>query len=172
MLWRLKHGDAAALEALIRRLTPYLSTVIFRAGGNVLSREDQEELLADVFVSLWQSADRLNAEKGNLRAYLAATARHSVYRRLRNRQETVALEEMAERGEELSTEDPDRLSLWNAVASLGEEDFELFVRFYRYGESLREIANAMDMKLSTVKTRLSRGRQKLKHILSEAEETL
>ena len=66
---------------------------------------------------------------------------------------------------------PKNRFLWDAVAELGEEDLELFVRYYRYGESLREISHAMKLNLSTVKTRLSRGKKKLKQILN-AEESI
>lgn len=169
LLRRLKNGDGAALEAVIGRYTPYLSAVLWRAGGGGLSPEDQEELLSDVFLALWQNAARLDPDRGGVRAYLAATARHGVYRRLRARRQDLSLEAQAETGAEPAAEDPDRLGLWDAVAMLGEEDLELFVRYYRYGQSLREIAGAMGMKLSTVKTRLFRGKQKLKQILTEAE---
>lgn len=169
LLRRLKGGDHDALANAIRLYTPYLSAVIYRAGGGVLSREDQEELTADAFVALWQAAERLDHEQGSVRAYLAAAARNAVYRRLRKLREDVSLENLSETGQEPGAPDPDRLSLWDAVASLGEEDLEIFVRFYRYGQSLLEISRAMGIKLSTVKTRLSRGKQKLKQILSDAE---
>ena len=169
LLRRLKNGDGAALEAAIRLYTPYLSTVLWRAGGGGLAPEDQEELLSDVFLALWQNAARLDPDRGSVRAYLAATARHGVSRLLRTRRATISLEEQAEHGLEPAAEDPDRLGLWDAVAALGEENLELFVRYYRYGQSLREIAGAMGMKLSTVKTRLFRGKQKLKQSLTDAE---
>jgi RNA polymerase sigma-70 factor (ECF subfamily) len=169
LLRRLRDGAPGALERAIQLYTPYLSAVIFRAGGGGLPPEDQEELLADVFTALWRNAAQLDPEKGSVRVYLAAAARNGVYKRLRDRRETVSLEALAESGAEPAAADPDRLSLWDAVAGLGEEDCELFVRFYRYGQSLREIAAATGLKLSAVKSRLSRGRQKLKQILSDAE---
>ena len=170
LLLRLRRGEPGALERAIQLYTPYLSTVIWTAGGGFLPKEDQEELLADVFTALWRNAETLDPERGSVRAYLAAAARNGVYRRLRDRRDCASLEELAESGAEPGREDPDRLSLWDAVAGLGEEDCELFVRFYRYEQSLREIAAATGLKLSTVKTRLSRGKRKLKQILSDAEE--
>ena len=62
--------------------------------------------------------------------------------------------------------------VWNAVMSLGEPDNEIFVRRYKFDENIRDISNAMGLNISTVKTRLSRGKRKLRKILSEAEERL
>lgn len=172
LLRRLQNSTPGALERLIQLYTPYLSTVIYRAGGGALPQEDQEELMADVFIALWRNAAVLDPVRGSVRAYLAAAARNGVYKRLQGRSANLPLEELAEHGLEPAWEDPDTLSLWDAVARLGEEDCEIFVRFYRYGQSLPEISAAMGMKLSTVKTRLSRGREKLKTMLSDAEDPL
>ena len=62
--------------------------------------------------------------------------------------------------------------LWDAVMSLGEPDNEIFVRYYKYNETLKEIANAMGLNLSTIKTKLFRGKRKLKQLLQDAEESL
>lgn len=59
--------------------------------------------------------------------------------------------------------------VWDAVMSLGEPDNEIFVRYYVFGEKIREIAKATGVNPSTVKTKLSRGKRKLKEILLHAE---
>ena len=59
--------------------------------------------------------------------------------------------------------------VWDAVMSLGEPDNEIFVRYYKFGEKIREIAKATGVNPSTVKTKLSRGKRKLKEILLHAE---
>ena len=63
-------------------------------------------------------------------------------------------------------------TLWRYVMELGEPDSEIFVRYYKYNEKLKDIAKITGIKLSTVKTRLSRGRQKLKKKLQISEESL
>ena len=165
LLRRLRAGDVRALEQAVTVYTPYLSTAIYRAVGGALSREDVEELLSDAFVCLWERAGGIDPEKGSLRSYLAAVARNGAYRRLRERRESVPLEEAGE----VPAPPPEDLGVWDAVMSLGEPDAELFVRYYRYGQSVREIAAATGLKPGTVKSRLSRGRQKLKTILLNAE---
>ena len=167
LIRKLRQQDEQALETLIRTYTPYLSTVIYRAAGNGLTREDTEEIISDAFVSLWQNAERLDPEKGTIRSYLAGTVRNLAYKHLRDRSSELSLDEL---GTEISgtlvTATPDE-TLWQAVAELGEEDCEIFIRFYRYRETLKDISKAMNMKVPTVKTRLSRGKAKLRKILTE-----
>ena len=68
--------------------------------------------------------------------------------------------------EHVITDDTSML-IWKAVMQLGEPDSEIFVRYYKYGEKLRHIAGTLNLNISTVKTKLARGRKKLKQILSE-----
>ena len=172
LLRRLQQQDPRALEQAIDRYTPYLSTVLYRAAGTSLSREDIEEIVSDVFVCLWQNAQRIEVEKGGIRPYLAAAARNFAFKRLGRPRPYESLDEIEISGGPGAAEDlVERETLWSAVMSLGEPDSELFVRYYRYGQALREIADATGLKLSTVKTKLSRGKKKLKTIL-QAEESL
>ena len=172
LLRRLQQQDPRALERAVERYTPYLSTVLYRTAGTSLAREDIEEIVSDVFVCLWQNAGRIEAEKGGIRPYLAAAARNFAFKRLRRQRPCDSLDEIEiADGPGTAEELVEQETLWGAVMELGEPDSELFVRYYRYGQTLREIADATGLKLSTVKTRLSRGKKKLKTIL-QAEESL
>lgn len=62
--------------------------------------------------------------------------------------------------------------VWETVMSLGEPDSEIFVRRYKFDEKIKNISKAMGLNISTVKTRLSRGKRKLRKMLSNAEERL
>ena len=172
LLRRLQNRDMRALEQAIDRYTPYLSTVLYRAAGTSLAREDIEEIVYDTFVCLWQNAGRIDSEKGGIRPYLAAAARNFAFKRLGRQHPCESLDEVeVSDGHGAAEELAERETLWDAVMELGEPDNELFVRYYRYGQTLSEIAGAMGLKLSTVKTKLSRGKKKLKTIL-QAEESL
>ena len=172
LLRRLQKQDPLALEQAIDRYTPYLSTVLYRAAGTSLAREDIEEIVSDVFVSLWRNAERIDPEKGGIRPYLAAAARNFAFKRLGRQRPCESLDELEiSDGPGAAEELVERETLWGAVMDLGEPDSELFVRYYRYGQTLQEIAGATGLKLSTVKTQLSRGKKKLKTIL-QAEESV
>lgn len=53
---------------------------------------------------------------------------------------------------------------------MGEPDREIFLRHYYYCQSVTDIAAALDMNANTVKTRLRRGRERLRAELSKGEE--
>ena len=54
-----------------------------------------------------------------------------------------------------------------AVFSLPDPDREIFLRHYYYAQSVKEIAAALALNESTVKTKLRRGRFRLKELLTE-----
>ena len=163
LLMRLKNGKRNAIDEAIAVYTPYLSTVLYNMLGNRLPKEDIEEILSDVFVTLWRNADTIDLEKGTLRAYLAL-------KKLNKQRDYTSLDEIELPDEApIPEENTAESVVWDAVMSLGEPDNEIFVRYYKFGEKIREIAKATGVNPSTVKTKLSRGKRKLKEILLHAE---
>lgn len=63
LIRKLKNDSTGALEALIRRYTPYVSACVYRVMGS-LPREEPEEAVADAFVELWRHAGELDPERG------------------------------------------------------------------------------------------------------------
>ena len=53
-----------------------------------------------------------------------------------------------------------------AVDALPSQDREIFLRHYYYAQTVQEIADLMGLNGATVKTKLRRGRMKLKQILT------
>lgn len=171
MLLRIKKQEADSMEKAIQVYTPYLSTVVFNAVGNKLSKEDAEEIISDVFVMLWKNAERIDFKKGTLRSYIAATARNFALKRLAQTKNHANIDDLEIADPQNRFEENTMQNVvWNAVMSLGEPDSEIFVRYYKYGEKLKDISKATGINVSTIKTKLSRGKSKLKKILSDAEE--
>ena len=63
--------------------------------------------------------------------------------------------------DKLDQQERDRI-VREAVFSMPQPDREIFLRFYYYCQSIPIIAEKMQLNPSTVKTRLKRGREKLK----------
>lgn len=173
LLFRIKNKEQNSINDAIEIYTPYLSTVLFNMVGNKLPKEDIEEIVSDVFITLWKNAEYIDLKKGSMRGYMATVARNFALKRLNKKNDCICLDDL-----ELAFEDTsiDKVSddnyLWKAVMSLGEPDNEIFVRYYKFDEKLTTISKSMGLKLSTVKTKLSRGKHKLKKILKNAEEKL
>ncbi len=166
---KMRAGEPSGLEALMDRYIPYVSTIVWNILRGVMPREDGEEVVSDVFLAAWKQAGDL--EPGSVKAWLGAVARNKAKNKLRQRGMTLPLEEDAldipgledpasdvERAEE-------RAMVRQAVGELPPQDREIFLRHYYYAQTVKEVALQMGMKESTVKTRLKRGRVKLKETL-------
>ena len=173
LLQRLRNREKNSIDEAIRIYTPYLSTVLYHMAGNSLPKEDIEEIVADVFVVLWTNTGRIDLQKGTLRPYLAAVARNFALKRLNRKMEHTSLDDIElSDGKNFMEENFHNNYVWETVMSLGEPDSEIFVRRYKFDEKIKDISKAMGLNISTVKTRLSRGKRKLRKMLSDAEEKL
>lgn len=172
LLFRLQKRRRSAIDQAIEIYTPYLGTVLYNMVGTNLPQEDIEEIVSDVFVTLWKNAEYIDLSKGTLRSYIAATARNFALKRLNKKREFASLDNIELTDEKSFADDnSDSEALWDAVMSLGEPDNEIFVRYYKYDETLKDISKATGLNISTVKSKLSRGKLKLKKILlADAEE--
>lgn len=172
LLMRLKQKQENSINQAIEIYTPYLSTVLYNTSTSI-SKEDAEEIISDVFVVLWKNAEYIDLEKGSVRTYIATIARNLAYKRLRKNIAIASLDEIEVAcDKDMEKDCVVHDAVWQAVMSLGEPDSEIFVRCYKYGERIRDIAKATGINVSTIKSKLSRGKKKLKIILENAEETL
>nr|MCR5490336.1 RNA polymerase subunit sigma-70 [Saccharofermentans sp.] len=87
----LKSGDQEALEWFIDKYSAYVGTVVNSILASSMTHEDVEEVTADVFVTLWQSAEKLVPL--NLKGYLSRVARSLSMQRLRERVQVLPLDE-------------------------------------------------------------------------------
>lgn len=173
LLQRLRNREKNSIDEAIRIYTPYLSTVLYHMAGNSLPKEDIEEIVADVFVVLRKNTGRIDLQKGTLRSYLAAVARNFALKRINRKLDHTSLEDIElSDGKNFMEENFHNNYVWETVMSLGEPDSEIFVRRYKFDEKIKDISKAMGLNISTVKTRLSRGKRKLRKMLSDAEEKL
>ena len=166
----LQEGNPAALSAAIKKYTAYVGTVIANQLGRHGSREDIEELTANVFVALWEHRTQLTT--GKLRGWLGAVARNEARSFLRkNRLLTVSPEDVLLISDDvaqrrLEKAEAQRL-LRLALDALGQPDKEVFLRFYYYEQSIPDIAREMKLNREAVKSKLRRGRAKLKTVLEK-----
>ena len=169
ILRKLRAGDPAGLEGLME----VYSVIVWNILRGTMTAEDGEEVVSDVFLAAWDQAADLRP--GHVKSWLGAVAWHKARNKLRQAGKTLPLEESV-----LELPDPsdpaDRLTraeeqerVRRAVEALPDGDREVFLRHYYYAQTVREIAAAMDLKESTVKTRLRRGREKLKAMLTKGE---
>ena len=166
----LKRGDEAALGSIINQYTQYVGAIINNIAGELLSYEDQEEIITDTFFSLWNNAGFVRP--GKLKSYLASIARSKAKDALRRKNKEIQLEDDAL---VISASDPERELtvveeaelLRRALDALPEPDRSIFIRRYYFCQRTRKIAEQMQLNENTVRAKLKRGREKLGQILTE-----
>ena len=153
-------------ETFERAVRTYGDTV-FRVAYHALnSRPDAEDVVQNVFLKLYASSGGFESED-HLRHWLLRVTVNESRKTLRSawRRRVVPLEEWDGPAEEREED-----GVLESVMAL-EAKYRLPVYLYYYEElSVREIAQTLGAKESTIQTRLQRAREKLKIILNGQEE--
>ena len=172
VLRQMKQGSQDALAWFIQRYGAYVSTIIHNIIGQRMSNADVEEVASDVFLALWNNAGKIlpNAARG----WLATVARNTARSRLRRASDTLPLDEEAvivdDRTPEAALERREQaVRVRMALLSLNPVDREVFLRFYYYYQKTADIAADMELNESTVRTKLNRGRAKLRDFLTRED---
>jgi RNA polymerase sigma factor (sigma-70 family) len=168
-------GDAAALEALYDRYGKAAYSLALRvlAVGTLA-----EEVVREVFLSLWRDARRFDPSRGTVGTYLLSMTHHRSVdvvrlqenpRRRQGPEEALALaiEPPADVEEEFEPSGR-RGRVRAALAELPEAQREALMLAYFGGYTQREIASLVGIPLETVRTRMAAGMRRLKDELREA----
>ncbi len=169
-LCALKHKDEAALAWFIDRYAAYVNTIIFNIIGDAMTVSDVEEVSSDVFLTLWSNAEKIKPDK--VKAYLSGIARNKAKKKTREIGQDIPLDDdmlilsKVDLEHEIG-EQEQALFLKKAILAMQHPDREIFLRHYYYYQSVAQIADEMSINISSVKTKLRRGRNKLKEALCE-----
>ena len=152
-------ADALVEEALDR----HGDSILRLAYSYLHNRSDAEEVLQDTLVRLFQNQPSFESRDHEKAWLLRVAANLSKNRLAYNKrraadalQDTLAAEERE-----------DHSFVWEAVKALPPNYRDVIHLFYCEGYSTAQIAEILDRKETTVRSSLSRGRQKLRDILKE-----
>lgn len=147
-----------------RMLSEYGNAVLRLAYSYLHNTADAEEVLQDALVQFLRTAPVLNTKEHEKAWFLHVASNLS-----KNRIKYNAIRQTDELMEELVAENRDDLSfVWEAVKALPDKYREVVHLFYHEGYQTAQIAQILRMKEATVRSNLSRGREKLKTVLKEA----
>ena len=162
---RCQLGERAAFDELIRRWAGPLRRHVGRVAGD----GHADELVQDIWLRVLQGIGRLH-DPGKFRAWLFGIAHRRLMDEMRSRytrsvDATVDPEQLV-----ADMPDPDRALLAREVergiAGLPAGDRDALSLFYLEELSLAETAQALSVPIGTVKSRLFRARQMLRHQLT------
>ncbi len=162
-------GDMAAFEAFFRENERAVFKNAYLITG---SREDAEDVLQDVFTSVWKSRHTFDSSKGKVSTWLhRITVNECMRKRRKDRPAMLRVDpELVEGSMPVSkidnVEDTESLTL----ALNGIEAGQRAALVLRYFNDLPydEIARALDVPLGTVKSRINHGLKKLRAQMRES----
>lgn len=163
-------GDEAALELIIDRYTAYVGTVVWNIVQEKLDKADAKAIISDVFYLLWCNADKI--QPGKLKGFLSVIARRRSINMLRSIKADLTLEDDIVQIPVSGPEDEliqqvEYAALRQSLEKMPEPDRTVFIRHYFLYQKTSQIAKAMDINVSTVKSKLRRGRESLRRELIE-----
>jgi RNA polymerase sigma-70 factor (ECF subfamily) len=167
--------DADALEVLYDRY----GKVAYSLARRILTDEVlAQDVVQEVFLSLWRNAHRFDAGRGTLATYLLSMTHHRAVdvvrreenlRRRRTSDEVLEFQPDPNPGVEAEAEAAGRRAeVRAALVQLLPAQREALALAYFGGYTQREVASLVGVPLGTVKTRMAAGMRKLKQALQEA----
>lgn len=124
-----------------------------------------EDIVATTFANVWQKINE-GLEIDNFKAYIYQAVRNECLLYLRNKKETVGLENIQEVDEETMDTAERDAKIWKAIEDLPPKCREVFLLSKRDGLSNEEIAKKMGISIKTVKNQMTKAFSRLREALS------
>ena len=180
LLERISRRESSALSELYDRHSALLYSIIIRI---LKEKAEAEDILQEVFITVWERAEKYDKQLGSPSAWLARVARNRAVDRLRSKNYKTRSKEAdiknvhdvfsadysasPEHQVMLSSQQED---IMIALTTLSKEQKELIEFAYFRGYTQSELAEHFRLPLGTVKTRIRTAiiilRQKLRHHLA------
>jgi RNA polymerase sigma-70 factor (ECF subfamily) len=169
LITRVSLGDRAAYAHVYRRTSPKLFGILMRM---LKSRSEAEDALQEVFIKIWQRADRFSPEEGKPETWLAAIARNHAIDLMRARKpEASDLDEAFDlasdapspEAEAIMSSEGARIEM--CMKTLESDRADAVKRAYVEGLSYQELADFYKIPVNTMRTWLRRSLLKLRECL-------
>ena len=169
LIIRVSMKDRAAFDTLYRQTSAKLFGVCLRVLSN---RPEAEEALQEVYVKIWNKADRFAISDLSPSSWLVAVARnHSIDRLRQRRRPTADIDEAVDIAD--TAPDPESLvvasgevgQLNNCLQELDDDRAAAVRGAYLAGDSYAELAERHGVPLNTMRTWLRRSLLKLRECL-------
>lgn len=160
------------LQQIVNDFTNYVLTIIKNITKDVLTSEDIEELISDIFFILWKNKEKLNLNMP-LIPYLSAITKNLTKNKLRNINlsyysqldpddivaSTFNVEDIVE--------DKNKLEIIYKELQKDSNGKLIFIMFYAQNKKAKDIAKELNLTEFNVNTKLHRLRKKIKKELEK-----
>ncbi|WP_275788094.1 sigma-70 family RNA polymerase sigma factor [Pararhizobium gei] len=169
LISRVSLRDRASFSTLYQKTSPKLFAICLRI---LRDRTEAEEALQEIFIKIWQRADRYIAGETSPMSWLSAIARNHAIDHLRARKPVAnTIDEAYDLAD--SAPDPEKSAINQAegrridkcMAELEADRADAVRKAYVEGLSYQELAELFDTPLNTMRTWLRRSLLKLRECM-------
>lgn len=164
-------GKVLKMEEIMRKYNNYIYTILNNSNIN-FSKEDSEEIILDVYLSLWNNKEKLDINK-SLSAYIGGITKNLILKKCRKNKFIENIDDYVDAVSSLQDIEIDYISsqenqvIIDELEKLKEQDKNIFVLYYYEEMKIKDIASYYKMSESKVKSKLFRIRKKLRKNLKE-----
>jgi RNA polymerase sigma factor (sigma-70 family) len=172
------HGDTIAFETIVKNYQSFICAITYSATGDV---GKSEELAQETFLSAWKDLAQLK-DLNKFRSWLSSITRNIIRNSFRSRKRDIiskaaSMDHAGEAG--IRGSEPTETAITaerqavvrQALQQIPTKYREPLVLFYRQEQSIKEVAEQLELSEEAVKQRLSRGRNMLKEQVAAIVET-
>lgn len=160
------------MDKLFNDYYGYVYIIVKNGVSFVLTDEDIEEIVSDVFIALWKNSETL-LETVNIKAYLSGIAKNMIKNKYRKTKLHFSISEYEEKLiatsnlEKQVAENEQNIIIKNTLKTLKKEEYDAFIMFYYENKTTKEIAKKYHCHVGKVKVMLHRIRKKIKKNLEK-----
>lgn len=169
LIARVALRDRSAFAELYRKTSPKLFAVCLRI---LIDRAEAEEALQEVYVKIWQRADRFAIGRAGGMTWLSAIARNHAIDVIRARKpvardidDAIAVADPSRNPEEAALAASEGRRIEDCLQELPEDRAQAVLKAYVEGLSYEELARHYGVPLNTMRTWLRRSLIKLRECL-------
>lgn len=165
----IKKKNQKGMEILIDQYNGLITSVIRYHLGSLINYE--EECVSDTLLAIWDNVEGFDQDKNTFKNWICAIAKYKSIDYKRKYLNKIEISDLDEQNyyidkNLLKIEIQEELN--ETLKFLSEEDKEIFRRYYLNDESVIDIANDKKLAISSVHSKLSRGKAKIrKSLLNE-----
>ncbi|MHC4692527.1 MAG: sigma-70 family RNA polymerase sigma factor [Planctomycetota bacterium] len=171
-------GDITAFETIVKKYQSFICAITFSATGDV---EKSEELAQEAFISAWKDLSQLQ-DLTKFRSWIGSIARNIIKNSFRSQKrdlisKSASMDEVEDVGfkdsgpVETAITKERQAVVRQALQQIPSKYSEPLVLFYRQQQSVKEVAEQLELSEAVVRQRLSRGRKLLKEQVAAMVET-
>lgn len=166
MIKYIKKKKEKGMEILIDQYNGLITSVVRYHLGTLINYE--EECVSDTLLAIWDNIEGFDKDKNSFKNWICAIAKYKAIdykRKYLNKIETSTLDEQTYYIDKNLIKLEIEEELNETLNFLSKEDEDIFRRYYIEDESIVDIASNKKLAISSVHSKLSRGRAKIRKSL-------